>query len=919
MAIKALSDSTIHLLGSSQVLTTPTSLIKELIDNALDAKATSVDILISQNTIDKVEVRDNGHGIQPEDLDALGKRGHTSKLTTFAELKNLGGKSLGFRGEALASACQLGDVSITTKSDGQPVATCVKLKTSGGIQSHSRTSHPIGTTVCVMNFMSKLPVRKQTALKEAPKTIGRIQELVQRYSLARLSVKFTLKIVKGTKSAWSYAPRPHGTVKDAVSLVIGREASLQCSEASLSIPEIPSLRDACEGTDAPINVNLADEVMTSHFRLEAFMPRYDADLSKIGSGQYLSVDSRPVASEKGTMKKVTTIFKSYVRNGLVESSPEKIKNPFLRLNIVCPEASYDQNVEPAKDDILFENEMLVLEAAEQMFKNFYGARGVVMAQPAKNNTKTNPDGFDVLLARKPRQNPSISQPIFEPPEDTPPTTCPSSEVASNICSTNTSKVSRLVESEDHELIEDLSTPRKRKWGRDMSRDYTEYTDELCPRDFTNRAQNRSNLASSRQPALPDLNPCVIAKLTAPIQNSIAPESCTTNGVLSSGILLKPIENAPLRVALPQSVVIAPSPQQHGYVESNNTDMAEILKSHSDFRRHIHSSPTLPVEPSDSTTQDDLPETYNRKNNPKKHGFITAANFADNSLMSPPSTSPNVHIQSQKRSRGINKPFVTPFRTTNSSDVSAGRVQKQLPFPYQPFQVQREARQIPPTTLTRAPEAQALNPELQWAMDFEHRKENATRRRRDELQAMRDLFQQPPATSRDPSQSSPHKNRYNAALASLETSGQSTRDLSSEVNSKGFETSLPDGDPRGYFIRRQKSFSVSHSITSGPRKLKRAQTLRLPLESIHENTQTHRLLQTVPSDLDEISKLVVESSKQDMYVRRGMQTLGLEMTTTDRYDVGQKLYQVVESWMNSGRGEKCDVDFVFHGLGSLSGA
>jgi len=63
MAITALPDSTIHLLNSAQILTTPVSLVKELVDNALDAKATSIDVVISPNTLDKIEVRDNGYGI----------------------------------------------------------------------------------------------------------------------------------------------------------------------------------------------------------------------------------------------------------------------------------------------------------------------------------------------------------------------------------------------------------------------------------------------------------------------------------------------------------------------------------------------------------------------------------------------------------------------------------------------------------------------------------------------------------------------------------------------------------------------------------------------------------------------------------------------------------------------------------------
>ncbi|ESZ90125.1 hypothetical protein SBOR_9482 [Sclerotinia borealis F-4128] len=920
MAIKALSESTIHLLGSSQVLTTPTSLIKELIDNALDAKATSIDILISQNTIDKIEVRDNGHGIQSDDLDALGRRGHTSKLTTFTELRNVGGRSLGFRGEALASACQLGDVSVTTKMDGEPVAMCVALKALGGIQSQSRISHPVGTTVCVMNFMSKLPVRKQTALKEAPKTISKIQELVQRYALARLSIKLTLKIIKGTKGAWSYTPRPHGCIKNSVFLVVGRDAALQCSEASIVFPELPGHDfGAREGAVVPADLNnLANGLVTSHFRLEAFLPRPDADQGKVGSGQYLSVDSRPVASEKGTMKKIVTIFKKYLRSGLAEPSSEKIKNPFMRLNIVCPEASYDPNVEPAKDDILFENETLVLEVAEKLFKNFYGECGAVMSRLEKNNIESNPNGFDVLLARKPQQNSSTPSSIFDAPEDTPLTATSKPNIVFNACPVTTTVALKLAESEDYEIPEESSAPGKRRWGSDMSHDYTEYTDDFRSPFSVDKTPKQPGLNSNWRSGSTNLNPWVIAKMTAPIQNGTATSSSNINTNSSSAILLNSVENSPFQDESPRPATTALTPLQNRHGDNINASMAEILQSHSDFRRHIHGDSMQPGKFSNPITEHDLPEIHHRHNHLNNNGFTTATNFVENSLMSPPNTSPNMQRQKQTRARGSNLPFVPPFRTPNCSGVSVGRAQTQLALSYQPFQVQREARHPPAAATNPAPEAQQLNPELEWAMDFEHRKESATQRRRDELQAMREAFQQPPATSQASSRPSPHKNRYNAALTSLETSQENTR-ISSESNNESVNTSLPGSDPRGYLIKRQKSFSVLSSITGGPRKLKRAQTLRLPLESIPGDLQTHRLVQTVQSDLDAISKLAMETSKEDTYVRRGTQASGLEMTATEKEATGKKLYLVSQVWMNSDRGEKCDIEFVFGGPSSLSGA
>ncbi|TGO29014.1 hypothetical protein BPAE_0020g00590 [Botrytis paeoniae] len=925
MAIKPLSDSTIHLLGSSQVLTTPTSLIKELIDNALDAKATSIDILISHNTIDKVEVRDNGHGIQPDDLDALGRRGHTSKLTTFTELRNIGGRSLGFRGEALASACQLGDVSITTKMDGQPVATCVKLKALGGIQSQSRSSHPTGTTVCVMNFMSKLPVRKQTALKEAPKTIGKIQELIRRYALARISVKLTLKIVKGTKGAWSYSPRPNIAIKDSVSLVIGREAALQCFEASMIFPASPNCEiDTSEGADIPADVNPANDVATSHFRLEAFLPRPDAEQSKIGYGQYFSVDSRPVASDKGTMKKITIIFKKYLRSRLASGAPsEKLKNPFLRLNIICPKSSYDPNVEPAKDDIIFENETLVLEAAEKMFRGFYGDCGTVMSKVARNNTVTQPTGFDILLARTPQQDsppPSSVVNASLTPNNTPPasTTNSNSKTMSEVCPNTAGDTLNIAEPDNYEPFDETtSLGGKRKWGCDMSHDYTEYTDDFNPRTSVNKSQKQPDLNSNQLSVSKELNPWVIAKMTAPT-NTNSNATCTNS---SSAISLDSIENSSVPSVSPRAVTNVIPPVQASHFGEVSTSIADVLHSHSKFKSHMHGNPMTPADQSDSTTEGDVSGVQPWHDRLDSNGFTTATNFSRNPLMSPPSTSPNVQLQKQTRGRGPNKPFVPPSRTPQSSSVSSGHVQTQLGAPYQPFRIQREACDQPAATASPVLEVQTQqpNPELEWAMDFEHRKESATRRRRDELQAIREAFQQPPATSQAPSRPSPHKNRYNAALASLEMSQESLRKNSSSANSEGVYATLPDSDPRGYLMKRQKSFSVLSSITEGPRKLKRAQTLRLPLESIPADLQIHRLVQTVESDVDGISKLVTETSKQDMYVRRGIQATGLEMTATDRDAVGKKLCQVVEAWMKSDRGEKCDVEFVFGGLETLSGA
>lgn len=114
---------------------------------------------ISANCIDKIEVRDNDHGIAPEDFDALDRRGHTSKISCFEDLETVGRHSLGFHEEALASATILDNVEVTTKRDGDVVASALKLNRGGELASQSRCSHPVDTTVNINNLFNKIPVR----------------------------------------------------------------------------------------------------------------------------------------------------------------------------------------------------------------------------------------------------------------------------------------------------------------------------------------------------------------------------------------------------------------------------------------------------------------------------------------------------------------------------------------------------------------------------------------------------------------------------------------------------------------------------------------------------------------------------------------------------------------------------------------
>jgi DNA mismatch repair ATPase MutL len=125
--IAALPLTTTRQIGSGQVLVDSSSVVKELIDNALDARAKSIFVDITANAIDSIQVKDDGHGIPAEDRALVCRRYCTSKIRDLNDLKEVGGKWLGFRGEALSSMAEMSSaLSVTTRVEGELVA--VKLK-----------------------------------------------------------------------------------------------------------------------------------------------------------------------------------------------------------------------------------------------------------------------------------------------------------------------------------------------------------------------------------------------------------------------------------------------------------------------------------------------------------------------------------------------------------------------------------------------------------------------------------------------------------------------------------------------------------------------------------------------------------------------------------------------------------------------
>ncbi|KAJ5999849.1 Ribosomal protein S5 domain 2-type fold subgroup [Penicillium waksmanii] len=406
MPIEALPQDTVRAIGSTSVISDPCSVVKELVDNALDASASSISVELSLNTIDVIQVKDNGIGISADDHPGVCRHACTSKIQTVEDLKNIGGTSFGFRGEALASVAEMsGGVTVTTRTTSEVIGSCVKYSREGEILQNQRTAHPVGTTVRVTDFLKHIPVRRQTVLKGTTKAFTKIRKLLQAYAYAQPSCRLSLKFLKAKNESnnWMYVPSPEAAISDAAVKIAGRDASSCCSLKDVS---------------SDVNTQNGSNLTSGTYRLGAFLPRPDIDFSKINHiGQFVSLDGRPLSSSRGISHDIVKLFKSYLRSAASKDGFSKtIVDPFLCLQIECPQGAYDVNIEPGKDDVLFEDREIMLSLAENLLRDFYGQLPVdTKKSPTKDkstssNTAGTTTGFNVLMARKHTEGPPANQP-----------------------------------------------------------------------------------------------------------------------------------------------------------------------------------------------------------------------------------------------------------------------------------------------------------------------------------------------------------------------------------------------------------------------------------------------------------------------------------------------------------------------------
>ncbi len=177
-------------IAAGEVVERPASVVKELLENSLDAGATRVDIDIEQGGLQSIRIQDDGAGMFEQDLPLALSRHATSKVSSLFDLEHL--VSLGFRGEALPSIASVSRLQIITRRHDASQASRIEVSETGEISEVHPAAHPLGTTVVVDDLFCNAPARRRF-LKAAKTEFAHIQDVVQRIALARADVTIQLR------------------------------------------------------------------------------------------------------------------------------------------------------------------------------------------------------------------------------------------------------------------------------------------------------------------------------------------------------------------------------------------------------------------------------------------------------------------------------------------------------------------------------------------------------------------------------------------------------------------------------------------------------------------------------------------------------------------------------------------------------
>ncbi|KAF0308295.1 Mismatch repair endonuclease PMS2 [Amphibalanus amphitrite] len=328
------------------VITSLRSAVKELLENALDAGATSVEVHLCDHGTTSIEVIDNGNGITADDFEAVALKHHTSKLREFDDLPGVG--TFGFRGEALGSLCALADVSMVTRHRQAPVATRLKFDINGRLVERTPAARQVGTTVTVRQLFSTLPVRRRQFCGRARREVTDLLQLLWGYALVADGVRLvcTQQAAAGRRSVLLSSPAV-AALPERVTALFGQK---QTATLLPLRPTAPS-----DGTRAEFGLGAAAERTQPKVTVQGLVSSCEHGKGRSATDrQFVAINGRPCDHTK-ICRLANDVYRSYNRH----------QSPFLVLSLTLSRQHVDVNVTPDKRMLFVQNEKFLLACVKE--------------------------------------------------------------------------------------------------------------------------------------------------------------------------------------------------------------------------------------------------------------------------------------------------------------------------------------------------------------------------------------------------------------------------------------------------------------------------------------------------------------------------------------------------------------------------
>lgn len=342
--IKAIEARTVHQIQSGQVIVDLCSVVKEIVENSVDAGASNIEVRFKNQGLDSIEVQDNGSGISPQNYETLALKHYTSKLSTYEDLTTL--ETFGFRGEALSSLCALSKFSvITCLASDTPKGSKLEFETSGKLQNTSVVAAQKGTTVFVESLFKNLPVRRRELERNIKREWNRVIGVLNQYACILTGVKFTVSQQpnKGKKVVL-FSTKGNGTTRENIVNVFGAK--------TLNVLIPLDLELELEPTSGPSQRWSAQEDGgTKEIRVRGHVSRpAHGEGRQTPDRQMFFVNGRPCGLPQFA-KVFNEVYKSY----------NSSQAPFICANIQLDTHMYDVNVSPDKRTILLHDQSRMLD------------------------------------------------------------------------------------------------------------------------------------------------------------------------------------------------------------------------------------------------------------------------------------------------------------------------------------------------------------------------------------------------------------------------------------------------------------------------------------------------------------------------------------------------------------------------------